>query len=59
MQPDISIHSLHQEHRERPHSEQSPVGAYIIFMKFVLPNDIVCFVHVSIISLPVVKMNET
>ena len=58
MQPDISLHCLHQEHRERPESERSPVGAYVIFMKFVLPNDIVCFVHVPVISLSVVKMNE-
>ena len=59
MQPDISLHCLHQEHYERHDSEQSPVGAYVIFMKFVLPNDIVCFVHVPVISLPDVKMNET
>ena len=48
MRPDISLHCLHQEHRERPDSEQSPVGAYVILMKCVLPNDIVCFVHVLV-----------
>ena len=39
---DISLHCLHQEHRKRPDSEQSHVGANVIFMKSVLPNDIFC-----------------